>query len=459
MYPPPIAATILPLACVWLFSACSASSNIAPQSKAVEHRENSQPGQAHAEGSMANSRATSPTRAAFALSYQPSDEETHIARAQARVGDDPDAVQVYVDLAEAFLLRRRESGDPILMGYAMDALRAATDMAPTDREVRTLRLHVLMDEHKFQEVRDLARALIDPATESHITSSTDTTPHLLLSDALLELGQYDQAVDVLQTAMDMQPDLRSYSRAAYLRWLHGDEEGALDMMQDALELAGQRPESRAWCYVDMGHILWQRGDIAQAKRAAERALALVPGYLPALALEARILAAESQSRRAIAMLTVVVERRPTVEDLTFLSELLEHDGRASESQKYLARAESMAPHDPLPLAMHYARHNKYLDQALALAESALKARDTIFTQNAYAMVLLRQGRIEDAASAMAKAMQLGTPDTRMLLHHGLIEARAGRRDVARKSLRQARKRNPYADPKLTAELEHLLENG
>lgn len=352
-------------------------------------------------------------------------------------------------LTEAFLVRKRETGDPVYMGYAKDAMIAARSLAPQDAQVRTADIMFLLDAHRFADAAHEARqvAAEDPR---------DATGHLLLSDALLELGDYEGAVAALEHAMERAPDLRSYSRAAYLRWLHNDVEGALEMAEDAIKAGSRTPEPVAWCHADLGVMLWHKGDLAGAERAAERALALVPGYAPALSLQARVRAAQGRVDEAIMLLRDVVARMPTAEELLQLGELLAGQGQTEQAAEALARAEKLAEHDPLPLALYYARHAIQAERALALAGKAAAERGTIYTHDALALALLRSGRIADAAGAMARALTLETPDARLYLHRGLIELAQGQRDAARASLDRANALSPHADPRLAGELAQKL---
>lgn len=379
----------------------------------------------------------------FALAY-PAEPESRIARAQAAVRDQGTPA-AYVALAEALLAHRRETGDLALLGYARDALRAAQARAPRDPSVMRTEIHFFMEDHRFAEARDAARAVV-------ALDARDSGAHLLLSDALLELGEYDEAIAALQVAMDLEPDLRSYSRTGYLRWLHGDVDGALQAMETALRYAGASPEPSAWVCVDTGWMLWHAGNLDAAAAVVERALALVPDYAPALSLQARVLAARGQADQAAALLQKVLERVPTAADHVYLAELHAAAGRAAEAAAELARAETLAAHDPLPLAMHHAHAGGDAARALALAETAVAERKTVYTQAAHALALLRNGRTSEAAAAMAQALRLGTPDARLVLGSGLIALAAGDAPRAREALQHAEKMNPHADPTLLAEL-------
>ncbi len=393
--------------------------------------------------------------ARFALGYRPGEGagELEIQRAQDELRKQPGQAGAYARLAQAFLQRERETADSTLSAYAEDAMMAAEARDPRDPEVMTTSILRLDQEHRFREARDAARDLIKAAPH-------DSIGFLLLGDALLELGDYDAAADAYQTAVDTRPDLRSYSRGGYIRWLHGDVDGALQLMESALQAAGPRNrEPAAWCYVEVGDMLRRRGKYRAARSAAERALALVPGYLPARTLRARANARMGERDQAVAELAEVVARRATSEQLLLMADLLDQAGRASEAAARVAEAEKLASRDPLPLALFLARHRRSPERALALAEQAVRERPSIFALDARALAMLRAGRVSEAREAIARALRLGTPSAELHLHRGLIELAAGDRDAARAELARARAIDPAADDILLAELEHGLGNG
>ena len=397
-------------------------------------------------------RGPSLPSAEFALGYEAGEEagELEIARAQQRLRDKPGQAGDYARLAQAFVQRERETADSTYAAYAEDALMAAEARDPRDPEVMIASILRLHQQHRFAPARDAARRLIAAAPDRSIG-------FLLLGDALLELGDYGGATDAYQSALDMQPDLRSYSRGAYIRWLHGDVDGALELMEQAMQAAGPGGrEPLAWCYVEAGDMLRRRGKYQAAASAAERALELTPGYLPARALRARVRGRLGQRDQAIAELADVVAVRPNAEQLLLLAELLGQAGRTAEAAARVAEAEKLAAHDPLSLAVYYARHGHAIGRALDLAEQAVRERPSIFALDARALALLRAGRVAEARAAMALALRLDTPSAELHIHRALIELAAGDRQAAAASLSRARAIEPDADGVLVAELERGL---
>ena len=274
-----------------------------------------------------------------ALAYEPGQEaptDRLIAQAQRAVRREPSAFDGYVTLAALYLRRRRETSDASFYIRAEDALRAARELGGEGARTETLRAMLLLDRHRFDEAARAAERVIAAAP-------SDSTGYLLLGDARLELGDRDGALVAHQTAMDLRPDLRSYERGAHHRRLHGDANGAIELLAMAIDAGSPRdPESIAWCWVQLGEIERERGRDDAAMAAAARAVALVPEYVPAIALEARTLAAKGDHAAAIARMEEVVRRAPSAEDLRALAEWLEASGRGEQARGRRAQAERLA---------------------------------------------------------------------------------------------------------------------
>lgn len=387
-----------------------------------------------------------------ALTYVPDGSPTgqRIAAAQAAVREQPRSVEAHLELALLLMRRQRETSDAVLMRYAEDVLASARSLAPTDPQVRLMTAMAHQDGHRFRRAAELAREVIaaDPG---------NATAYLVLADAQLELGEHEAAMDSVQTAVSLHPDLRSYNRAAHLRWLMGDFDSALAIMELALDSGSARdPEASAWCFVDLGTMFLHRGDAARALASSERALALVPEYLPGLVLRARALWRADRGAEAIAVMQQAVERRPSVEDLLRLAEWHEQQGAAAAAAERRAQAERLGDDDPRPLALDLARRGLEPERAVALARKELAARRNIAAHDALALALARAGQHDEARTAMEAALALGTADANLHLHAALVHALAGRPTEARAAYDAARELDDRADPRLDAELRTRL---
>lgn len=386
----------------------------------------------------------------FAMAYQPGAEEAGILASQEAVRKAPEDAMAYVSLAESFLVRKRETANARYFALASNAMSAARVIAPKNTRVRTSAVQLLFSDHRFAEAAEETRKLI-------AIDASNATAHLLLSDALVEQGQYDEAVEALENANDISPDLRVYARGSYLRWMDGDQEGSIELMVDAIKMGSLTKEAVAWCYVELGMLYWHANDLPNASKAADRAQKQLPHYPPTIELQARIAASEGQHDKAVALYQELVERRSTVAAYIALSELLEKQSRNDEAHAARLQAEELAVHDPLALALHDARHGLAPKKTLSLAKQAVEERSNVYTRDAHALALLRDGQVAEALLASGDEPTHGTLDASIWLHRALIQAHAKDTAAASASLEKAIGINPNVDAMLVAELKATLK--
>ena len=77
-----------------------------------------------------------------------------------------------------------------------------------------------------------------------------------------------------------------------------------------------------------------------------------------------------------------------------------------------------------------------------MAQAELEVRGVVYTYDALAWALLKNGRYRDAEQASERALRFGTPEPAFQFHAGMIAAALGRKDAAAKSLDRALALNP-----------------
>src|SRR5262249_14575322 len=148
-------------------------------------------------------------------------------------------------------------------------------------------------QHRFPEAAALARQC--SAERPH-----DPWNYGVLADSQIELGDYAGAVASAQRMIDRKPDLASYSRAARLRELHRDPDGALQLYDLALDATRPRdPESIAWVRVQRGNTRLNMGQPRAADAEFQKSLGAQRGYHLAQAGDARALALMGRRREAM----------------------------------------------------------------------------------------------------------------------------------------------------------------
>ena len=101
--------------------------------------------------------------------------------------------------------------------------------------------------------------------------------------------------------IDLKPFYQSYTRAAHLRWLKGDLDGAIELMRTAVKAASPRDPRVGRLGATRGSRLYelQRGRLADAERMADASLQYEPDYAAALLARGRIqLAQKKPSKRS-----------------------------------------------------------------------------------------------------------------------------------------------------------------
>lgn len=381
---------------------------------------------------------TDATPAAVASSSRPSPADRQIRAAQQKIDDSPNDPVGYTTLAAAYLQKARETGD---FGFNVRAERAvdkAFEVAPDDYEALKLRATVLATYHRFVEARDVARR----AEQRH---PEDYDVYGVLVDALVELGEYDAAVEAAQTMVDLKPCTASYSRVSYLRSLHGDPEGAVDAMRLAAKAASPAdPESVAWCNVHLGDELFSLGRRDEAERSYDFALHTFPDYHLALAAKARARRVAGDTEAAIALYTRALERVPLPDTAIALGDLYTALGRTAEAGRQYQLVEAIerlgsaeSGTYSLKIAEFWADHDTRLDEALAVARRERAVRADIYTCDVLAWCLYKKGLFEEADVAIAEALRLGTRDARIHYHAGLIAEALGDRARATTHLETA----------------------
>ncbi len=357
---------------------------------------------------------------------------------------DPDA---YAEMAAAYMEKARETGDGAFYGRAEAACQKALELAPNNYAALRLVSWVYSGQHRFREALAAARRALE-------RDSRDPLNYGTLGDALLELGEYREGAEAIQKMVDLRPDVSSYTRAAYVRELFGDIEGAIEIMGRAVRAASSRDhEHSAWCRVQLGHLLFQAGRLSDAEAQYQAALQIFPNYHFAFTGLARVKAAQQQFDEAIRFYQASVDLVPTHEAVFGLADLYAHLKRTTETSRQMQLVETIEKinqangvQSEAQLAMFYADHGLKLDEALKIARQQARERRDIRTLDALAWVLFKNGKTQEALQASQQALRLGTKDPLMLYHYGMIARELGQDREAAKSLERALAANPHFHP-------------
>jgi tetratricopeptide (TPR) repeat protein len=368
---------------------------------------------------------------------------------QSKLAADPNDPLLSSRLAAAYIGKARETGDLTYYGLAEQAAQRSLKLAergPIAARATTLLATVHFARHEFGEALRGAQAAIE-------LNPGDPIPNAVAGDALLEMGNYDEAAQAYARLAALQGLRRPDARMAWLKFLQGDAANAVaDMRQAVTHTAGRMPfgEPVAWMHYQLGELLFYQGDLAGAEAACRDSLTAMPGYHRALAGAARVQAARGRLREAADLYHKALDVIPLPEYAAGLGDVYTRLGQPRDAAKQYALVEYIGRLSALnkavynrELALFYADHDVKLPEALELAQREVGVRRDIYTQDVLAWALLKNGRARDADAAMREALRLGTPDARLFFHAGMIYRGLGEPDRAREALRRALALNPH----------------
>jgi tetratricopeptide (TPR) repeat protein len=372
-----------------------------------------------------------PCQVALAPAPQELDIDRAIAKLQQRARQATHAREALEQLGYQFVTRARilnDAGDYKLAEHVAQCLE---EQSPGDPGALLLRGHALHQLHRFHEAETIARKLVG--------QREFVLDYGLLGDALMEQGRLTESAAAYQKMIDLKPFYQSYTRAAHLRWLTGDVDGAIDLIHKAIDAAGSRNrESVAWAYTRLALYELQRGRLNAAGHATDAALSFQPDYPAAFLARGRMLLALDRSAEAVETLSRAARLNPSPEYQWALADALRRRGLNQQAEvverDLVTRG---AESDPRTLALFLATRGVDPQQALTLTERELLVRQDVFTEDARAWALAAAGRTEEARVSMGRALAANTQDARLFLHAGAIAASAGRRSEARRWLARA----------------------
>lgn len=197
--------------------------------------------------------------------------QRRVELAQKRVRMEPKSAQAYDDLAFAYCRWARDTDDPQLYEKADEGIRQSLQLAPGNYEARKLEVTVLLGKKQAAEALKLASAL-------QIHNHDDISVWGLLVDANIALNKLDEAERDAQWILDLrQGSSLGFTKAAQLRELFGDPEGAIEFYNEALRRTAQGDaDERTWLMIQNARLQSKLGNPQRAEALLKQALQLFP---------------------------------------------------------------------------------------------------------------------------------------------------------------------------------------
>jgi tetratricopeptide (TPR) repeat protein len=382
------------------------------------------------------------------------------------IKNDPNDKKSLTQLAILYIQEARTTGnytyyDKAALKYVNDALK--TDS--TDFDAVILKSLLYLSQHHFADGLALAE-------KAKSMNPYNSYAYGLAVDGNVEMGNYKAAVANADKMLSIRPDMRSYSRASYLREIYGDYSGAIDAMKMAVDAGAPGDEGTEWSRVQLGHLYENTGDTLSAKMHYTIALQERPGYAYALAGLARIAIAEKNYKQAI---EYYLQADSSVNDFAIKEGLADGYRETGNKEKADALEKNIIKqmNGQAQSGLSDANIGHYVDKELAYAylkindyDNALKHAlieynrrpDNIDVNECVAWVYYCKGDYEKALPYIKVALKTNSKNPTLLCHAGLIYAKTGDKSLAKTTLQEALKANAnIADNNLKAESINVLQ--
>ncbi len=387
---------------------------------------------------------------------------TTFDKAIAQLKANSDNPKPLLDLASAYILEGRISGNG---GYYSNAalqvlnkvLESETSTEDQRFQALSLKSAVLLNMHQFKDA-------LAAAQEGLSIAQYNAGIWGALVDANVELGHYDEAVKASDKMMSIRPDLRSYSRVAYLRQIYGDNVGAIEAMKMAVQSGVPGLESTEWARVQLGDLYLNSGNADSARLLYRYSLAYRPGYPYAEMGMARADKAQKNYDAAIEHARAAVKALPESSFIAFLADLYELKGDAQKAkdmradvQRLLQEAADNEPKDALvkhnsarELAQAYMATKDY-DKAMQYAKQDYEMRPANIDANELmAWLSYLKGDNAAAKGYAEKTLVTNSKNATTLCKDGIIFAAAGDAALGDSLKREALVIMPYIDSRIMA---------
>jgi len=366
-------------------------------------------------------------------------------------------------LAHIFMNEARLTGEH---GYYYPAALKMLDNVLIDRPRDTdihfkallLKSIVKLSLHQFNDALVLGKAAVK-------LNPHNAQIYGVLVDAHVELGNYQEAVAMSDKMLSIRPDLRSYSRASYLRELHGDIQGAKEAMELAIQAGLPGNEDKAWCRVTLGNIEENYGNLKNAMHQYEMALAERPNYPFAIAGVASVLMKKGEYEKAETKLLTACKMIPEVSFYEMLADIYFKTGREEKAKEYLEEVFVMLADDEAhghKMNLEYASIHLNLtgnfEEALdyTLREFSLRPKN-ISVNKSLAAIYLLKGKIEKANSHIVTALKTNSKDPETLSIASAIYTKRGEIEKGKKFYKRTLELNPKQDNQFFIQAKQLLE--
>ncbi len=386
--------------------------------------------------------------------------KTEYDKAVLALKGNPDDMKQYISLASAFIMEGRVTGSGnYYSNAAVKMLNKVIENSGGKKDLvfqaLSLKSAVLLNMHQFKDALDVAQQAV-------AIDSFNSGVYGALVDANVELGHYDAAVHDCDRMLTIRPDLRSYSRASYLRQIYGDNAGAIAAMNMAVQAGVPGAESTEWARVHLGDLYLGIGKIDSAYFEYQTALNYRPNYPYAQIGIAKANETEQKYDTALINTKKAINTMSEAAFVSFLGDIYELKGDSLKAHevrndvvKLMEDGEKNQPKDDVikhnvsrEMSLAYLNAGK-ADKALEYAKKDYDMRpDNIDANELLAWIYYLKGDNTNAQMHADKMLKTNTKNANTLYKAGVIYAGAGNAAKGNELITQAKAINPTIDKRI-----------
>ncbi len=391
-----------------------------------------------------------------------------------RVKRDPKGAIGWRQLASAYLVASREKDSSELAQRAEEAAKKSLELrSHRNSSAAVVLSEALLEQHRFADALAACEQSLEIEPKNDFAERT-------LTDIYFEVGRYEDARKLVGEHPEWSKDPSGLALVARQFELTGHPEEAIISLANAVKLAESQSflpaTTVSWFYVKHGDILARHGQLEKAETEYATAQKLNPGSWKVLASLARLKAMQQDHAGVILYGEKLNAIAPMTDVVGLMADASKALGNKAGAEKYSAQVLKMnqstidagtepeseldtkrghthdrmfsnylADHDLLlPLAQHAATHDLanrkdvYAYDAYAWATYKLAISVSKATDSNYLKL--------EAKQSIAKALALGTKDSKMYFHAGMIELSLSHKSVAKSHFQEALRINPNFNP-------------
>ena len=338
----------------------------------------------------------------------------------------------YVELAQVYLQEARVTGlhHEYIM-YAERLINTALEIDPANFEALVTKASMLMIYHRFNDAKQLVLRAIGQ-------NPYNSAAYGVLCDSYVETGDYENAVKTCDKMLSIRPDIKSYSRASYLREIYGELDASIEAMKLAAVAGMTGQESRAWALYNLGNLFFKSGKMDTAAFIYNGILEERPDYSYAYNGLSKIMIVKGNYTKAIEYLVNASQIFPVhtfIEQLAYIFLITNEKENEKEMIKKVLQTFKQHESDGWNVNREFSRfcsiHNINLSESLDRIESEYeKSPDNYDVLKLYAWLLHKNKQNKKALHIIKKAMKFERYDPMLYYYAGVIFADAGKNKYA-----------------------------